>query len=131
MWFEGVIFMSFGERLKAARKAKGLTQEQLAKIIGVAKSTLTGYEKGNREPDVLKIHALANALDVTGDSLLGIDAPSPAIAAQTDDERQLLRDYRALSDQGKEYVRQTLVIALNTYKKDFFVSDVEDAGEVG
>ena len=36
-------------------KEKGLTQEQLADMIGVAKSTLTGYEKGNREPDVMKI----------------------------------------------------------------------------
>lgn len=63
--------MSFGDRIKKARQGKGLTQEQLAKMIGVAKSTLTGYEKGNREPDVFKIKALSAALDITGDYLLG------------------------------------------------------------
>lgn len=68
--------MSFGERLRLARKAMGLTQEQLAVQIGVAKSTLTGYEKGNREPDVEKIKALANALGISGDELLGTDFTS-------------------------------------------------------
>lgn len=63
--------MNFGERLKTARLNAGYTQEQLANKIGVAKSTLTGYEKGNREPDVFKIKALAAALNVTGDYLLG------------------------------------------------------------
>ena len=37
--------MAFNERLKEARIACGLTQEQLAIKIGVAKSTVTGYEK--------------------------------------------------------------------------------------
>ena len=34
---------------------------------------ITGYEKNNREPDVLKIKKLAYALDITGDDLLGIE----------------------------------------------------------
>lgn len=62
--------MSIGERIKEARLKNGLTQEQLAALIGVAKSTLTGYEKGNREPDALKINALSKALGVSGDYLL-------------------------------------------------------------
>ena len=65
--------MTFGERLKFFRENKQLTQEQLAEMIGVAKSTITGYEKNNREPDVLKIKKLAYALDITGDDLLGIE----------------------------------------------------------
>lgn len=47
--------MAFKEQLKAARLAKGYTQEQLATAIGVAKSTFTGYEKGNSEPNMLTI----------------------------------------------------------------------------
>lgn len=62
--------MSFGDRLKQYREAKGYTQEQLAGLIGVAKTTITGYERGNRAPDVSKIKKLAAALDVTGDDLL-------------------------------------------------------------
>ena len=79
--------MNFGERLREARKAKGYTQEQLAVIIGVAKSTLTGYEKGNREPDVFKIKALSQALDVSAGYLLDIENKSdaPIEASDTDE----------------------------------------------
>ena len=44
--------MSLNDRIKEARLRNGMTQEQLADKIGVAKSTLTGYEKGNREPNI-------------------------------------------------------------------------------
>ena len=65
--------MTFGERLALARKEKGYTQEQLASLIGIAKSTLTGYEKGNREPDILKIKKIIEILNIDADYLLGID----------------------------------------------------------
>jgi len=65
--------MTFGDRLREARKAKGFTQEALAELIGVAKSTLTGYEKGNREPDMFKIKKLIDILEVDSDYLLGIE----------------------------------------------------------
>ena len=47
--------MAFKDRLKEARLTKGLTQEQIAEKIGVAKSTFTGYEKGNSEPNMLTV----------------------------------------------------------------------------
>lgn len=112
--------MSFGERLRAARVAKGYTQEQLAKIIGVAKSTLTGYEKGNREPDVMKIHALASALDITGDELLGIPVQKSVISAHSEDEELLLSGFRSLSSEGQQYMLQTLKMAQATYPVDSF-----------
>lgn len=56
--------MTFGSRLREARLRRGLTQEQLAQEIGVAKSTLTGYEKGNREPDIAKIKRLLETLRI-------------------------------------------------------------------
>ena len=37
--------MNFGDRLKSFRTEKKLTQEDLAKKVGVAKTTITGYEK--------------------------------------------------------------------------------------
>ena len=62
--------MTLGDRVRTYRKAKGLTQEALAKAIGVSKTTITGYELGYREPDVEKIKLLSDALGVTGDDLL-------------------------------------------------------------
>lgn len=82
--------IAFGDRLREARLQKGLTQEQLAQQIGVAKSTLTGYEKGNREPDVFKIKKILEALDVDSDYLLGIDRKkeSPESAATNSEDTQ-------------------------------------------
>lgn len=50
--------MSLNDRIKEARLQNGMTQEQLADKIGVAKSTLTGYEKGNREPNIPTLRKL-------------------------------------------------------------------------
>ena len=69
--------VTFQERLKWARKRKGWTMEQLAAKIGVAKSTYANYELSNREPNIATIQALAKALDVSADFLLGIsDQPN-------------------------------------------------------
>lgn len=65
--------MTLGERIKMFREAAHLTQQRLADEIGVAKSTITGYEKGNREPDVDKIKKIARVVGVTGDELLGTE----------------------------------------------------------
>lgn len=42
--------MSLNERIKEARIAKGITQEQLGSLIGVAKTTVAGYEKTGSLP---------------------------------------------------------------------------------
>ena len=94
--------MDFATRLKEARIRKRYTQEHLASIIGVAKSTITSYEKGNREPDVNKIKLLSKALDVSGSHLLGLDADSDNYASYT--EQNLIKKYRALDEHGKEMV---------------------------
>ena len=41
----------YSERIKQLRKERGLSQDQLAKILGVSRSTVGMYETGKREPD--------------------------------------------------------------------------------
>lgn len=91
--------MEFGDRLREARINKGLTQEQLAKEIGVAKSTLTGYEKGNREPDVFKIKKIIEALGIDAEYLLGIKK-SPPDSEELDEETAAIVLYKALITAG-------------------------------
>lgn len=62
--------MSFGERLKLARERKGMTQQQIADLMNIDKSTYCGYETGKRQPDVQKIKVLSGILGVSGDELL-------------------------------------------------------------
>lgn len=97
--------MTFGDKLREARKNKGYTQEQIAGLLGIAKSTYTGYEKGVREPDLFKIKRLVEVLDVDSSWLLGVDdSPSNITAA----EYQAIKKYRALDERGKMAVDSTL-----------------------
>lgn len=73
------------ENLKEARKEANLTQKDVADTIGVAKSTYSLYESGNREPNVITLKKIASVLKVSSDKLLGIEEPT-TIAAHLDTE---------------------------------------------
>lgn len=65
--------MTFGNKLKSLRKELNLTQEQLAKRIGVAKSVVSYYESGERYPSYDVLVKLTNVFHVTTDYLLDIE----------------------------------------------------------
>ncbi len=56
-------------RMKAARVAKDLSQEQLAKEIGVSRQTINAIEKGDYNPTINLCIAICKALDKTLDEL--------------------------------------------------------------
>ncbi|WEA38584.1 helix-turn-helix domain-containing protein [Lysinibacillus fusiformis] len=63
--------MSLGERLKKARKSKGLTQEKLAEMIGTSRGVITNLEHDKIEtPQPLIINALCNFLEINLEWLL-------------------------------------------------------------
>lgn len=60
-----------GDRLKQLRDEKKLTQEELGKIINVTKVSISGYENGNRNPDIETLHNIADYFNVSSDYLMG------------------------------------------------------------
>lgn len=66
---------SFSQRLKRYRKAKDLTQQELAEQIGVSDKTVSRWESEGGYPDVTVLVPLARALGVTVDDLLDEKAP--------------------------------------------------------
>lgn len=70
--------VKFGERLRNARERRGLTQEQLAAMVGVAASRESEYESGHFTPHLEKAVKLAVALEVTLDELVGRHPPEIA-----------------------------------------------------
>ena len=58
-------------RIADARKNIGMTQKALAEKLGIAASTLNGYEKGNHKPDSEILIAVSNITGCTVDYLLG------------------------------------------------------------
>ena len=64
----------FGKRLAAYRKAKGLTQTELGKLVGVSYRVIAYYEGETQYPPTRHIVPLAKALGITTDELLGLKA---------------------------------------------------------
>lgn len=54
-----------GQNFTRLRKQKGLTQEQVADLSGISQQYLSGLEGGRRNPTVITLHHLAEALGVT------------------------------------------------------------------
>ncbi|MFD1707690.1 helix-turn-helix domain-containing protein [Siminovitchia sediminis] len=65
--------MSFNVRLKEYRKRAKLTQEEIAKKLGIKRSTYAKYETGENQPDYKMLEKLADFFEVTTDDLLGRD----------------------------------------------------------
>lgn len=61
-----------GEIIKAERKARGLSQTELAKLIGVTQDSISLWEKGKRLPDTQYVIKLAQLFNVSADYLLGL-----------------------------------------------------------
>jgi transcriptional regulator with XRE-family HTH domain len=78
----------FGQRLREARVAAGLSQSELEEISGIPKARLSRYENGHVEPSIQTLARLSRALNVSEAALLG-------------DQRAILEDFfNVLYDRG-------------------------------
>lgn len=76
--------MEFREVLTRTRKARGLSQEELAARLGVSRQAVSKWETGDAQPDLARLVALADALEISLDVLTGrreepnTQSPEPA-----------------------------------------------------
>ena len=104
--------MSLNERIKEARIAKGITQEQLGSLIGVAKTTVAGYEK-NREPTAAKVGEIADVLGVDISFLFQDEVKVMRNSRATPEEMEkLVKKYRLLDTFGQEAVDRIIDVEL-------------------
>lgn len=59
-----------GQRIRAAREKKGLTQEELAALVDISPTHVSVIERGTKIPRMDTFVAIANVLEVSADSLL-------------------------------------------------------------
>lgn len=100
--------MAFNDRLKEARIASGLTQKQLAAKLGIAGTTVTGYEKGNSEPNVNTIGRIMEALHVDANFLWQDEMKELSTKDFTVPEIKMVKKYRSLDSYGKDLVDTVL-----------------------
>ena len=66
-----------GKFIQEIRKEKGLTQKELAELIGVSDKTISKWENGNSSPDTSMLMSLSEALEVTVNELLSAERIAP------------------------------------------------------
>lgn len=63
----------YGEHIKNARKEKGYTQTQVAKLTGIPQTTISWIEKGKGLANIHQCVLLAECYEITLDELIGRD----------------------------------------------------------
>lgn len=94
--------MDLGERLKSLRKEQKMTQQELGSIIHVSKVSISGYENGNRSPDITTLLLIADYFEVTTDYLLGREKRTIEKKYPSDFGKELERLYYEM--QGNEQI---------------------------
>ncbi|WP_373118135.1 XRE family transcriptional regulator [Holdemania massiliensis] len=115
--------MAFNDRLKEARNNVGLTQEQLAKKLGLAKSTITGYEKGTSEPNMITVKHLMDILKVDANYLWQDEMTGSTSLIVSSDEWNHIKKLRALDAYGKKVVNSVLDIE---YERCNYETEIAD-----
>lgn len=95
--------VGFGMRLKAAREARQLSQEDVAKRFGLNKATVSAWETGRGDPGVFRLRELSKLYKTSSESLLWENAPS-------NDAMQIAAAFDGL-DERKQQTFRTLWMA--------------------
>ena len=97
MNLEAISTKVFGERLKNIREEKGYSQEEVAKMIGASKATMSKYENNINPPKMELAKAIAKNLNISFNWLIGYSDNKYAI-----ENYMITNVYDKLSDKGKQ-----------------------------
>ena len=98
--------------LRALRAEHEMTQDDLARQIGVQKATISHYEAGTRYPKRDTLQAIADLFNVSTDFLTGRSTRTELVV--NDEERLLIEAYRHADPGIREAVRRVLNIKEKT-----------------
>lgn len=128
--------MKTGELIRKYRRARGMTQVQLAEACGLTDSAIRNYELCNRVPGTEQVASIASALDISPESLREVPLESSRQALEL--LFRLEEEFGLVPDEidGKLVLKvdegagepQKLVQALKAWKR---MIDSEKAGEIG
>lgn len=101
--------MPFKDMLKRLREERGLSQDELARLTQLSKSTISMYENGNREPKFETLEVIADFFNVDMNTLLDKKQP---IMVLTQQEETHIKKYRQLDADGKEDIDDLIEVKL-------------------
>jgi transcriptional regulator with XRE-family HTH domain len=101
---------TFGDRVAAAREAVDMSQAQLARRLGIKKSTVMAWEQDLSEPRANKLSMMSGVLNVSMSWLLtgeGDDLTEPASQEEESaDYQALLRELRSLREDLRRQIER-------------------------
>jgi transcriptional regulator with XRE-family HTH domain len=110
----GGISVELGQKIKEARKAKGMTQQELGDVVGLQKSAIAKYESG-RVVNIKRstLQKIAGALNIRPSELIFDETPQGSadfhVRIITDFElMDALKDYYKLSSDNQKMVRDLI-----------------------
>ncbi len=118
---------SIGQTIAQKRKAKNMTQSQLAEKLNISNKTISKWENGKCMPDYSIIEQLCSELDITLNELI-----SGKTEPETNNEKQLLDLFRKIQELEKQKNMMlglfliVMGIALMALSHTFSGSDVQD-----
>ena len=116
-------------RIKILKKDNKISNERLSEITGISLGTLSKILAGQtKEASVETIIKIANGLNSCAEYLIFGDEPSLTNPTLSDTEKSFIADFRALSDQGKEFMIDVMDMAKEKYKKDILSAETDNVG---
>lgn len=111
--------MELSERLKNARKNKGYTQKDLAKLLNVKPVTISAWEVGRNEPSINMLKRIADILGTSFEYLAGVTSQ------QDGDEKHLSKNQKLvaysidpdISDEERRDIIEMVRIAMKTRRR--------------
>ena len=117
---------NLAKQMRLLRTTNGYTQQQIADILQIDRTTYTAYELCKNTPDIMLLDAFAKIFSVSIDYILHIDLKHPQLVCDnaetyqtgraqelvsqlTREERELIAGYRLLSDKDKRKVNRVVV----------------------
>lgn len=107
--------MNIGNKIKAARIAKGMTQEELGKHLGVQKSAIAKYENGrvvNIKRSTLK--KISDILEIRPSELIFDEQKQSAQSELSYKKREFIKRVEGMSDEQLERLERILALVENT-----------------
>jgi len=101
-------FVALGERMTQFRKARGITQVQMAATLGVSQQTYQSYEVGRRRIQVSALPVVARALSVSLEDLFGASDSSPRKRGPAPKWQKQIESIAQLPKAKQQFVAQVL-----------------------
>lgn len=105
---EKAFFVQLGAKVAELRKAEGITQVQMAQLLGVSQQTVNSYEVGRRRIPVSSLPVLASTLGVSMEELIGTPPAAAKKRGPTPKLQQQIERIQRLPKAQQRFVMQTL-----------------------